>query len=32
VNIGKNHAGNDALCISSFEIFGSLIEDADSIE
>jgi hypothetical protein len=29
VNIGKNHGGNDALCMSSFEIFGCLIEDVD---
>jgi hypothetical protein len=26
VNIGRNHQGNDALVISSFEIFGSLAE------
>jgi hypothetical protein len=26
VNIGKNHRGNDALCISGWEIFGTLIE------
>jgi hypothetical protein len=26
VNIGRNHAGNDALCLSAFEIFGSLME------
>jgi hypothetical protein len=26
VNIGRNHAGNDSLAISRFDIFGSLIE------
>jgi hypothetical protein len=26
VNIGRNHARNDALVISSFEIFGYLVE------
>jgi hypothetical protein len=26
VNIGRNHFGNDRLCISAWEIFGSLIE------
>jgi hypothetical protein len=26
VNIGRNHAGNDRLKISAWEIFGSLIE------
>jgi hypothetical protein len=26
VNIGRNHFGNDCLCISAWEIFGSLIE------
>jgi predicted nucleic acid-binding Zn-ribbon protein len=26
VNIGRNHFNSDMLCISSFEIFGSLIE------
>jgi hypothetical protein len=26
INIGRNHAGNDALVISAFEIFGTLIE------
>jgi hypothetical protein len=26
VNIGRNHFGNDALMISAWEIFGSLIE------
>jgi hypothetical protein len=26
VNIGRNHYGNDALGISGWEIFGSLIE------
>jgi hypothetical protein len=26
VNIGRNHFGNDILCISAWEIFGSLME------
>jgi hypothetical protein len=26
VNIGRNHWGTDALCISAWEIFGTLIE------
>jgi hypothetical protein len=26
VNIGRNHWGNDTLCISAWEIFGNLIE------
>jgi hypothetical protein len=26
VNIGRNHAGNDAMVISALEIFGNLIE------
>jgi hypothetical protein len=26
VNIGRNHQGNDYLCISAWEIFGNLIE------
>jgi hypothetical protein len=26
VNIGRNHHGNDTLCISAWEIFGNLIE------
>jgi len=26
VNIGRNHAGSDALIISAFEIFGSIVE------
>jgi hypothetical protein len=26
VNVGKNHKGTDSLCLSSFEIFGTLIE------
>jgi hypothetical protein len=26
VNIGRNHFNSDMLCISSFELFGSLIE------
>jgi hypothetical protein len=26
VNIGRNHAGNDCLCIAGFEIFGSMID------
>jgi hypothetical protein len=26
VNIGRNHAGRDTLCISAWEIFGTLIE------
>jgi hypothetical protein len=25
VNVGRNHAGNDSLCLSSFEVFGTLI-------
>jgi hypothetical protein len=25
INIGRNHAGTDALCLSSFEIFGSIL-------
>jgi hypothetical protein len=25
-NIGKNHSGNDSLCISAFELFGELFE------
>jgi hypothetical protein len=30
VNIGGNHRGRDVLRISTWEIFGSLIEEADS--
>jgi hypothetical protein len=26
VNIGRNHRGNDGICISAWEIFGTLIE------
>jgi hypothetical protein len=26
VNIGRNHNGDDCLCISAWEIFGSLLE------
>jgi hypothetical protein len=26
VNIGRNHFGNDCLCISAWEIFGTLVE------
>jgi hypothetical protein len=26
VNINRNHGGNDSLCISTWEIFGNLIE------
>jgi hypothetical protein len=29
VNIGRNHRGNDAIDISAWEIFGSLIEQTD---
>jgi hypothetical protein len=30
VNISRNHCGRDVLCISTWEIFGNLIEEADS--
>ena len=26
VNIGRNHIGDDSICISAWEIFGSLLE------
>jgi hypothetical protein len=26
VNIGRNHYGDDGLCITAFEIFGSLTD------
>jgi hypothetical protein len=32
VNIGRNHRGDDCLCISAFEIFGDLIGPIDGTE
>jgi hypothetical protein len=30
MNISRNHGGNDCLAISAWEIFGALLESADS--